>query len=58
MKLVELIYIPNLIDYARIALLWLAMQYTDWRFCVYYLTSYLLDCFDGIAARALGQVRP
>ena len=54
-KPIQLLYIPNIIDYFRVLFLYYAVQYEDWRFCAWYAGSYFLDCFDGMAARALGQ---
>ena len=51
----EIFYVANIIDYGRAVLLYVALQYTDWRFCAYYIASYLLDCLDGPVARALNQ---
>ena len=58
--LAVLIYVPNLIGYARVIFLLMSlplMPSEPWRAMAYYLTSALLDAFDGAAARALNQVR-
>lgn len=56
--LAVLIYVPNLIGYARVIFLLMSlplMPSDPWRAMAYYLTSALLDAFDGAAARALNQ---
>mmetsp|Transcript_88798 Transcript_88798/g.250125 ORF Transcript_88798/g.250125 Transcript_88798/m.250125 type:complete len:246 (+) Transcript_88798:127-864(+) len=55
MKLKELFYVANIIDYMRIVTLYWAVQSTGYIFAAYYSTSYLLDAVDGYAARALNQ---
>jgi len=54
-KFKEFFYLANIIDYGRLYLLWLAMQYTDYRFAVFYSLSYLLDAVDGEVARYMHQ---
>jgi len=52
------LFVPNLIGYSRIIIAGIAMNYmkTHPRFCsLLYGISCLLDAFDGMAARALGQ---
>lgn len=52
------LYIPNLIGYARILLVFVAMHYafTDYRrAAACYFLSAFLDAFDGMAARAFSQ---
>lgn len=53
------LYVANLIDYLRVVFLWLAYREYEggdgFMFAVWYVLSYLLDAFDGMAARALGQ---
>ena len=56
------LYVPNLISYARVALgiaaFTFARDASAWRWFVgLYFASYALDAIDGVAARALGQVR-
>ena len=58
----ELLYVPNIMDYMRVYFLWLAITSENYpfeqkgaNFALYYTVSYLLDAFDGMAARALGQ---
>lgn len=51
------VYVPNLIGYARIILT--ALAFSDWRsphrfFWLYYF-GFVLDAFDGLAARMLNQ---
>lgn len=48
-------YYANLLDYLRFILLFWALQYTDWRFCLLYGISYFLDVFDGMVARYFDQ---
>mmetsp|Transcript_43835 Transcript_43835/g.88362 ORF Transcript_43835/g.88362 Transcript_43835/m.88362 type:complete len:252 (-) Transcript_43835:393-1148(-) len=55
MRLKELFYLANIIDYGRIVLLYLAVQSSGYTFAAYYSGSYILDAFDGYAARALNQ---
>ena len=59
MNFSTLFYIPNLIDYGRIALLYFAYkEYNNhelWNFAILYIISYLLDVVDGFAARVFGQ---
>ena len=59
-----LLYIPNLIGYLRIALLLLSAHFATAHeeprpdlFVVFYAMSAGLDAVDGMAARALNQVR-
>lgn len=55
-KLKEFFYLANIIDYGRVITLYWALRADDgWGFAVWYSVSYLLDCVDGYAARALGQ---
>ncbi|RYG47216.1 CDP-alcohol phosphatidyltransferase family protein, partial [archaeon] len=52
------LYVPNLIGYVRMALLFACLPYafTDpFKFIVLYGLSYALDALDGVAARHLGQ---
>eukprot|EP01047_Picozoa_sp_COSAG01_P133571 COSAG01_NODE_63590_length_279_cov_0.877778_1_plen_76_part_10 len=52
------VFIPNLIGYARVALLAAACYYMQWNCqgcCVCYLLSDFMDALDGHAARAWGQ---
>lgn len=53
------LYVANIIDYFRAYFLYVAwVQYVEgdaWKFVAYYAFSYLLDAFDGMAARALNQ---
>eukprot|EP00939_MAST-03C_sp_MAST-3C-sp1_P004754 g4754.t1 len=59
----EIFYVPNVMDYLRVVFLYLAVSYKDYpfennaglNFAMFYTISYLLDAFDGMAARALGQ---
>eukprot|EP00854_Cymbomonas_tetramitiformis_P028523 gene28523-35371_t len=53
-ELKQLLYVPNIIDYARLLFLWISLQ-PGYNFAVWYAGSYLLDAFDGIAARQLNQ---
>lgn len=56
MRLKELFYVANIIDYARIlTLYWAVKGTTGGEFAGYYAVSYLLDAIDGYAARALNQ---
>jgi len=53
-----LLFVPNLIGYSRIALtlasVYLALD--NWQLSMYcYLASFILDFFDGLAARQLNQ---
>lgn len=53
-----LLFIPNLIGYARVIFLLISlplMQSHPWQAIACYLTSALLDAFDGMAARAYNQ---
>ena len=53
-----LLYVPNLIGYARIVLLLLSLRtmLTDpYTTAALYMLSALLDAFDGMAARKLNQ---
>ena len=54
-----LLFVPNLIGYARFALLFwgffLAARGEAFSFLCAYAASYLLDAFDGLAARQLDQ---
>eukprot|EP00931_Biecheleriopsis_adriatica_P097208 TRINITY_DN7095_c0_g1_i2.p1 TRINITY_DN7095_c0_g1~~TRINITY_DN7095_c0_g1_i2.p1 ORF type:complete len:253 (-),score=38.58 TRINITY_DN7095_c0_g1_i2:123-881(-) len=55
-QLKELLYIANIIDYGRVITLYWALKSSDgYTFAFYYSISYLLDCVDGYAARALNQ---
>ncbi len=51
------LFIPNLIGYARIALDVAAFGFVDnpLVFCALYFTSQGLDALDGVCARACGQ---
>uniref|UniRef100_A0A7M5WIK1 CDP-diacylglycerol--inositol 3-phosphatidyltransferase n=1 Tax=Clytia hemisphaerica TaxID=252671 RepID=A0A7M5WIK1_9CNID len=52
------LFVPNLIGYARIILMFVSFYYmaTDvWTATITYLLSQFLDAFDGHAARALNQ---
>ncbi|CAJ1441057.1 unnamed protein product, partial [Effrenium voratum] len=52
----ELFYVANILDYGRILTLYWAVQASDGQtFALWYSVSYLLDCVDGYAARALNQ---
>jgi CDP-diacylglycerol--inositol 3-phosphatidyltransferase len=51
-----LLYIPNIIGYLRIILLFTAIFFSDAIFTVLYCISISLDYFDGKAARYFGQV--
>jgi CDP-diacylglycerol--inositol 3-phosphatidyltransferase len=58
MQLKVLLYIPNIIGYARIALLFVAyyaIKESYFMFFISYFLSFVLDALDGIAARALNQ---
>eukprot|EP00928_Gymnodinium_smaydae_P044215 TRINITY_DN29510_c0_g1_i1.p1 TRINITY_DN29510_c0_g1~~TRINITY_DN29510_c0_g1_i1.p1 ORF type:complete len:299 (-),score=55.70 TRINITY_DN29510_c0_g1_i1:96-890(-) len=55
MRLIELVYVANIIDYVRILMLYWAVRSTGYTFAAYYAISYLLDAVDGPAARALNQ---
>jgi len=55
MKFKELFYVANIIDYARILTLYWALKSDGWGFLGWYSFSYILDAFDGYAARALNQ---
>eukprot|EP00931_Biecheleriopsis_adriatica_P097209 TRINITY_DN7095_c0_g2_i1.p1 TRINITY_DN7095_c0_g2~~TRINITY_DN7095_c0_g2_i1.p1 ORF type:complete len:257 (-),score=32.54 TRINITY_DN7095_c0_g2_i1:30-800(-) len=56
MQLKELFYVANIIDYGRVVTLYWALQSDDgFGFAKWYSISYLLDCVDGYAARALNQ---
>mmetsp|Transcript_60232 Transcript_60232/g.127586 ORF Transcript_60232/g.127586 Transcript_60232/m.127586 type:complete len:252 (-) Transcript_60232:78-833(-) len=55
MRLKELFYVANIIDYGRIVTLYWAYQSTGTTFALWYSVSYILDAFDGYAARALNQ---
>ena len=51
-------YVPNLIGYLRVLLLFVAYTAYPDNFTVFFLsyfTSFILDAADGIAARALNQ---
>lgn len=55
-----LLYIPNIIDYLRLVLLFVGLQQFSIdgnasKFAVYYLSSYGLDAIDGMAARYFNQ---
>lgn len=52
------LYIPNLVGYARILLLWLSFYYIldNHRLSLlFYSASYTLDAFDGLTARLFNQ---
>lgn len=52
----ELFYVANIIDYLRVLTLYWAVKSSDgYTFATWYSVSYLLDCVDGYAARALNQ---
>mmetsp|Transcript_84474 Transcript_84474/g.235270 ORF Transcript_84474/g.235270 Transcript_84474/m.235270 type:complete len:248 (+) Transcript_84474:92-835(+) len=51
----ELFYVANIIDYARVVTLYWAITGTGSTFAGWYTVSYILDAFDGYAARALNQ---
>lgn len=58
MNLKIFFYVPNLIGYLRIAFSIYSFYIYDQHpslFIFLYLTSFILDAFDGIAARALNQ---
>eukprot|EP00440_Ansanella_granifera_P003835 gb/GFBE01004163.1/.p1 GENE.gb/GFBE01004163.1/~~gb/GFBE01004163.1/.p1 ORF type:complete len:257 (+),score=51.16 gb/GFBE01004163.1/:1-771(+) len=56
MQIKELFYVANIIDYARVLTLYWAVKSSDgYTFACWYSLSYLLDCVDGYAARALNQ---
>jgi len=56
MKIKELFYLANIIDYARVvALYWALTSDNGYSFVGWYSFSYILDAFDGYAARALNQ---
>jgi len=56
LQLKEIFYVANIIDYGRILALYWAVRSPDGlTFAMYYSISYLLDCIDGYAARALNQ---
>lgn len=55
MEIKELFYVANIIDYVRVVALVYAWQSTGYVFAAWYAFSYGLDCFDGMAARMLGQ---
>lgn len=56
LQLKEIFYVANIIDYGRILALYWAIRSSDGlTFAMYYSISYLLDCIDGYAARALNQ---
>jgi len=53
-----LLYVPNLIGYARVILLIASLFFMlndPWTTAGLYMSSALLDAFDGHAARILGQ---
>eukprot|EP00180_Rhodochaete_pulchella_P004209 Plantae.Rhodophyta-Rhodochaete_pulchella.ctg7787.p2 GENE.Plantae.Rhodophyta-Rhodochaete_pulchella.ctg7787~~Plantae.Rhodophyta-Rhodochaete_pulchella.ctg7787.p2 ORF type:complete len:208 (+),score=23.82 Plantae.Rhodophyta-Rhodochaete_pulchella.ctg7787:3971-4594(+) len=52
-----LLYVPNLVGYARIVLCAIALAHFEEprRFVLYYITSFLLDAADGYLARAMNQ---
>lgn len=50
-----LLFVPNVIGYARLALLVLSVFLRTREFVYLYAVSYLLDAADGYLARALGQ---
>lgn len=51
-----LLYIPNLIDYLRIILLFTSVFFKGIKFSILYGLSVSLDYFDGLFARSLNQV--
>lgn len=51
----QFFYVANIIDYGRVVLLYWAVKSSGYTFVAYYVGSYLLDAFDGMAARALNQ---
>eukprot|EP00930_Biecheleria_cincta_P077524 TRINITY_DN64822_c0_g1_i1.p1 TRINITY_DN64822_c0_g1~~TRINITY_DN64822_c0_g1_i1.p1 ORF type:complete len:268 (-),score=48.22 TRINITY_DN64822_c0_g1_i1:2-805(-) len=56
MQFKELFYVANIIDYFRALTLYWAVRSPDgYTFAKWYSISYLLDCVDGYAARALNQ---
>lgn len=56
MKWQEFLYLANIIDYFRILSLYWAVRGDDpVEFAQWYAFSYILDAFDGYAARALNQ---
>merc|ERR1719203_2385319 len=56
MRFKELFYVANIIDYARVVTLyWAVYSDTGYAFAGWYSVSYILDAFDGYAARALNQ---
>lgn len=50
-----ILYKPNLIGYARLVLLFIAMFCSETPFIVLYLASVSLDYFDGMVAREFGE---
>ncbi|KAI5166043.1 CDP-diacylglycerol--inositol 3-phosphatidyltransferase [Nematocida sp. AWRm78] len=50
-----LYYIPNIIGYSRVVLLFIALICSSRMFVILYSVSYLLDALDGYAARILKQ---
>lgn len=53
-----LLYVPNLIGYSRIITMMISVYLLPsqpWNAMMYYMTSALLDAFDGWAARSLNQ---
>lgn len=56
MRVKELFYVANIIDYLRIvSLYWAVKASSGYEFAAWYSFSYLLDAIDGYAARALDQ---
>ncbi|KAM0679488.1 phosphatidylinositol synthase 1 (CDP-alcohol phosphatidyltransferase1) [Glugoides intestinalis] len=51
-----LLYVPNIIDYLRIILLFASVFFKGTKFTVLYGLSVSLDYFDGMLARSLNQV--
>eukprot|EP00515_Schizochytrium_aggregatum_P016471 CAMPEP_0202108258 /NCGR_PEP_ID=MMETSP0965-20130614/20034_1 /ASSEMBLY_ACC=CAM_ASM_000507 /TAXON_ID=4773 /ORGANISM="Schizochytrium aggregatum, Strain ATCC28209" /LENGTH=201 /DNA_ID=CAMNT_0048677493 /DNA_START=11 /DNA_END=616 /DNA_ORIENTATION=- len=53
------LYIANIIDYFRAIFLYVAWKHYEagdqWKFVGFYVLSYVLDAFDGMVARAMGQ---
>lgn len=57
MRIPVVLYVPNLIGYTRIALSTLSVlaHTSPHTFLAFYTLSFILDAFDGLAARALDQ---
>lgn len=51
----EFFYLANIIDYGRVVTLYWAICSSGSTFAFWYSVSYILDAFDGYAARALNQ---